>query len=254
MKRALLALVATTLLAAAATAAPDTCEVPDYLTHVPGRLPHVVAALKEHRLNILVVGTGSSTLKGPNGAKEAYPARLQASLAQKLPGVAAAVSTDVQTRRTTADMIKDLQKHILDAKPDVVLWQTGTVDAMRNIDPDDFRAALEKGAVLLRKAGVDLILVNMQYSPHTEPMITPAAYADAMRWVAEQNDLPLFDRLAIMKYWSETGTFDFSAPHAPHLAERVHDCFGKLIAALIIDTAGPTTRAAPVAPPAKAND
>jgi hypothetical protein len=245
MRTTALALVGLMLATVVATAEPDTCTVPDYLIHVSGRLPHATAALKNHRLTVLVVGTGSSTLRGPNGASAAYPARLQDALRRKLPAATITVRTDVKTRRDTADMVKDLQKDVLDAKPDVVLWQTGTVDAMRNVDPDDFRAALENGVLLLRAAGVDVILMNMQYSPQTEPMITSTAYADAMHLVAEQTDVPLFDRLATMRYWSQVGAFDFSDPRAPHLAERVHDCLGRLLAALIVHITTPAADAPP---------
>jgi hypothetical protein len=60
-----------------------------------------------------------------------------------------------------------------------------------------------------------------------------------MRWVSQQTDAPLFDRLAAMKHWSETGVFDFSgADRSTRLAERVHDCFGKLLADVIFNAAG----------------
>ena len=55
--------------------------------------------------------------------------------------------------------------------------------------------------------------MNLQYSPRTETMISPAPYIDNMRVVAQQHDAPLFDRFAIMRYWSESGDFDlFSRP------------------------------------------
>jgi hypothetical protein len=65
-------------------------------------------------------------------------------------------------------------------------------------------------------------------------MISITAYADNMRWVALQHDVPLFDRLALMKHWSELGTFDlYDASKNTDTAERVHDCIGRLLAGLI---------------------
>ena len=40
-----------------------------------------------------------------------------------------------------------------DKKPTLVIWQTGTVDAMRSIDPDDFRTAVDDGVAAMEKAG-----------------------------------------------------------------------------------------------------
>ena len=53
--------------------------------------------------------------------------------------------------------------------------------------------------------------MNMQYSPRTESMLDVSAYADVMRWVAQQRNVLLFDRLAIMHYWNDVGTFDLYA-------------------------------------------
>jgi len=237
MTRIALVLIGT-LLAARALAGSQSCEVPDYVTHVDAPLTRVSAVVaKDHRLDILVLGTGSSALPGVEGARSAYPARLEAALAKRLPGAAVTVRTEVKTRRTTADMVNDLEKYLLDGKPTLVVWQTGTVDAIRGIDPDEFRAALEKGVAVLSAAGTDVILVNMQYSPRTDVMIAGGAYADNLRLVAQQHDLPLFDRLSAMKHWNETGAFDLSGPNTGHMAEKVHDCLGKLLAELIVNAA-----------------
>jgi hypothetical protein len=105
-------------------------------------------------------------------------------------------------------------------KPTLVIWQTGTVDAMRSVDPDDFRSALDEGVVALQNAGADLVLINLQYSPRTETMISAPPYLDNMRVVAQQHEVPLFDRFAIMRHWNEAGDFDlFSTSHGVDLAK-----------------------------------
>jgi hypothetical protein len=217
--------------------APASCPAPEHVTHVEGKLPGAAAAIaKDHRLSILVLGTGSSTLPGADGANAAYPMRLKAALTERLKNVEVTLTTEVRSRRTTGDMVKTLQT-VLDAKPNLVIWQTGTFDAMRGVDPDEFRATLKSGVKKLQAAGIDVILVNMQYSPRTEMMVAAGTYAENMRWVAQQRDAPLFDRLGLMKYWSEEGTFDFSAPEAASkVAQQVHNCIGKLLADLIMDT------------------
>lgn len=212
------------------------CDLPDYVTQVDGALSRVPLAVeKEHKLRVLVVGTGSSAL-GQEGAMSAYPARLEAALAAALPKVAIAVSTDIKMRRTAVEMAAIMGKIAANGKPDLVVWQTGTVDAIRGIDPDVFRDALEAGIRAARAAGADVILVNMQYSPRTETMIAVQAYADAMHSVAQQQDVPLFDRLAAMKHWSESGIFDLAAPNRSRVAEKVHDCLGRALAQLIVQS------------------
>jgi lysophospholipase L1-like esterase len=224
---------------AASAAAQDesSCAVAAHLAYADYALSRVAAALKTGaRLEILVMGSGSSTLPGPGGAEQAYPARLQAALTKRFPDVATKVVSHAKSGRDTADMSRDLQKILKAQKPTLVVWQAGTVDAMRGVDPDSFQAALEKGVEALHGAGVDVILVNMQYSPRTESMIAIGTYADTMRVVAQQQETPLFDRFAIMKHWNELGTFDLlAATKSVDMAARVHDCIGQLLADVIVD-------------------
>jgi lysophospholipase L1-like esterase len=215
------------------------CDIPGYLLSGTNELKHVAeAAQKEKRLTIAVVGTGSSILAGPDGPRSAYPARLEAALKQKLPSVAVKVVTLARTRMTAEDLAKGMEKVLVDEKPDLVIWQTGTLDAIRRIDPDEFRAGLEEGVETLHKGGADVILMNMQYSPRTDIVVPLGPYADDMRVVAQQHEIPLFDRLAIMRHWSDTGAFDLYAAGKDNvLAQRVHDCIGRGIASMIMDAA-----------------
>jgi hypothetical protein len=55
--------------------------------------------------------------------------------------------------------------------------------------------------------------------------------------VSQERDVPLFDRLGIMRHWSEVGAFDLYAGGKDNvLAQRVHDCIGRAIALLIINS------------------
>jgi hypothetical protein len=219
---------------------PAECRVAEQLIERDFALPQVTRAIAAKRLDILVVGAGSSLLPGPNGANNAYPARLQLALAEKLPGVAVKVTTDVKPKRSAAEMVKSLTPALAATKPALVVWQTGTVDAMQSIDTDQFRAALDQGVNIARSAGADVVLINAQYSPRTDSMIALGTYAENMRWVALQHDMPLFDRFSIMKLWADLGTFDLYSPAKKlDTAERVHDCLGRLLADLVLESAKP---------------
>lgn len=216
---------------------PQSCEVPAYLLTNESVLSKVGEAVKTNRrLDILVVGSRSSTITGSDNA--AYPARLQAALRETLPNVTVNVAVELVPKKTAEEVAAALGKLVEEKKPTLVVWQTGTVDAMRSIDPDDFRAAIDEGVAALQNAGTDVVLMNMQYSPRTETMISMVSYIDNMRVVAQQHDVPLFDRFAIMRQWNETGEFDlFSAVHGVELAKRVHDCLGRALSTFVIDTA-----------------
>jgi hypothetical protein len=220
---------------------PAECRVAENMIEPNFALQQVIRAIAAKHLNILVLGAGSSLLPGANGNKDAYPARMQHALAERLSGVEVKVTTDVKPKRSAADMVKELPHALAAVKPSLVVWQTGTVDAMQAIDPDQFSQALDRGISIARSAGADVVFINPQYSPRTESMIALGTYADDMRWVALQQEVPLFDRFGIMKLWADLGTFDFySTTKKLDMAEHVHDCIGRLLADLVIAAAKPS--------------
>jgi hypothetical protein len=217
--------------------APKSCEVPDSLLSTESQLPKVADAVKNGRpLDILIVGSRSSTILGSEAS--AYPARLQVSLQERLAKAAVNISLEIQPKKTAEETAGSLVKVMEGKKPTLVIWQTGTVDALRSVDPDDFRNAVDEGVVALQSAGADVVLMNPQYSPRTEMMISVPPYVDNMRAVAQQHDVPLFDRFAIMHQWNDQGDFDlFSASPGIELAKRVHDCLGRALSKFIVDAA-----------------
>jgi hypothetical protein len=214
------------------------CYVAGGLVHTDFALPRTAAAIDRKHVSVVVLGSASSSLPGTEGAAKAYPARLQESLTRRLAGVTVKVVARTKARDTASEMVKVLRQMLVDEKPDLVVWQTGTVDAMLGVDPDDFQSALGTGLDVLNAGKTDAVFVNMQYSPRTDSMISLGAYVDAMRFVALQREIPLFDRLGVMKEWNEMGVFDLStATKKIDVAERVHDCIGRMLARLVVDGA-----------------
>src|SRR5262249_28630632 len=151
------AILGTILLAGLLAAAPaaygedapqPACEVPANLLNSDSTLARVAAAVKSGKpLNVLVVGSRSSTIPSQDGS--AYPAKLQAMLKDGLTKVPVNVSVEIQSGKTAEDMAHSLVKLVEAKSPTLVIWQTGTYDAIRGIDPDDFRGAVDDGVTAL---------------------------------------------------------------------------------------------------------
>jgi len=231
------------LLVAAPSRAEDAhgCAVPAYLLATESTLPKVADAIKTRkRLDILVAGSGSSALPGSDGASMSYPSRLEAALREALAGVTVNVRTELRPKKTAAEAAEGfgqmMDKLPPDQKPDLVIWQTGTVDAIRSVDPDDFRAALDTGVEALQTAGSEVLLINLQYNPRMETMLSVGPYNDTIRVVAQQHEVPMFDRFSIMRHWSDAGDFDlFGSVHGYGMAKRVHDCIGRALSAMVVE-------------------
>jgi hypothetical protein len=232
------ALVGVFACATAAAGADDAaCAVASHLVQVDAALPRAAEAVAKTRsLTITVAGTTSSSLPGAEGPRLAYPARLEVALAKRLPGIAVKVVPYVAPRQTAAAMAAAFPKILKADKPALVVWQTGTYDAMQGIGPEPFQTTLEETVDALHAGGADVILVNMQFSPRTDSVLASQAYAEAIRWVALEHGVNLFDRQAIMRQWSELGTFDLmAATKSLDTAAQVHNCIGTLLADLVAD-------------------
>ena len=237
MRTLSLALAGLFAYAGAALAQTGNCMEAAALVHADAGLSRAAVAIaSRHELKVAVAGSASSILAGPGGTRAAYPVTLQSALSERLPGVAVRMTNTAKPRQTAAEMQAGFGQVLAEQKPDLLIWQTGTVDAMRGIDVDQFRAALEKGIDQLHAGGADVLLMNMQYSPRTESMIAADNYAEIMRGVALREEIPIFDRLAVMKEWNDEGTFDLSTTTKnSEMAEQVHVCIGRLLADLVVE-------------------
>ena len=139
-----LTLLAGLLASAPSRADPSSCEVPAYLLLTESPLPRVEAAVKAGRLlDIVVVGSRSSSIATSEAS--AWPGRLQAMLTERLK-VPVNVSVELQIKKTAEEVATGLVKLVEVKKPTFVIWQTGTYDAMRSVDPEDFRNLGHLGA------------------------------------------------------------------------------------------------------------
>ena len=226
------------LLAAGPTrAAADSCDVPDNLVETFARLPRVGLSVKrDHKLEIVVL-SAAPKLSGEASSLKSYPYYLESELRERLKGTDVHVFAQSEPRKTILEIARDLPHLLSERQPVLVIWQTGTVEAMRGIDPDGYGRALDSSVAALQNGGADVVLINQQFSPRTDFMFDGGPYTENMRWVSQTRDIPLFNRYEVMKYWGETGTFDLTALKNDGTYEKVHRCIGRLIADLVMRAA-----------------
>ena len=220
---------------APAPVAPPACDVPDQFRYLTDDLPFMDRAVKRtHTLKVVVVGSASTV--GP-GAETAYPARFEKELARRLPGVLVSVTVKAKSGFTAVDMVKTIKSEVIPAKPALVIWQTGTVDAVQGANAETFADSLVAGIEALHKASIDVILMDMQYSPFTSSMVNLELYRKLMIWVAQRRDVFLFHRYDLMHYWSENQIFDLGVTDRAEqrrVADSIHGCIGQMLAQAVL--------------------
>lgn len=233
----LAALIALPLLPA--EAASRDCSVPPELIesedlHLPLTTERVRA--KQPVTIVAIGGASTAGTAAANPEQEAYPRRLEENLRRRHPDVPITVVNKGVARQTTQDMVDRFGNDIYPLAPTLVVWETGTADAVRSLDVDAFATALEAGLADLKNHRLDIVLVNMQYSRNTVSVINFEPYLEAMQHTADVDDIYLFRRFETMKYWSENGVFNFidvpKEQRAP-LAAQVYECLAERLAEAI---------------------
>jgi acyl-CoA thioesterase-1 len=212
----------------------EQCTAPAELAPDNPKLPALGERLRQKKpVKIVAIGGGSTAGAAAQSPTLAYPARLQEELAQRYPEIPVIVVNKGVPRQTAQEMLDRFASDVLPEAPTLVIWETGTTDAARAVEVEDFAATLESGIALLRDNHVDAMLVDMQYSRRTASIINFDRYLEAMRRVADVDEAYLFQRFAIMRYWSETGVFDYeNVPKndRAHAAAIIYDCIARRLA------------------------
>lgn len=230
------ALLAASTLAGSASAemAAARCAVPSDLIADAPVLPGLAQRFRDRQPVVIVAIGGASTSGVAAGdPAKAYPQQLQLALQRRHPDVPITVLNKGVPRQTARDMIARFNADVLAAKPNLVIWETGTVDAVRAVEIDDFAEALEQGITALRAHGAAIMLVDMQYNPSLASVIDFGPYLDALHRAADLDGVYLFRRYDIMRYWSDNGRFELvEVPRAKQsgLAAEIYRCLGDAMA------------------------
>ena len=168
-----------------------------------------------------------------------FPMRMKAALESRIPGLTVSLSVRGGRNLTAEDMLVPLRAGLAAPQPpQLVIWQTGTVDAVRNVPPGQFNQALSDGTDAVIEAHSDLILVDPQFSRFLQANADLPPYFSALRNAAALPRVVLFPRFELMENWSEAGGLDIEAAEPQdtlRAVEALHACLGTLLAGMVLD-------------------
>jgi lysophospholipase L1-like esterase len=227
-----------------------TCLVPKELGRFAAPLPNLTHAVTAtNGIHIIAVGSSSTAGSGASSQLASYPARLDAELDRRFPRKDFIVTNYGTGGQLARDMLTRIREDVLLQKPSLVIWQTGVNDAVQDVGVETFQETLETGIRELKGAGIDVVLVDMQFYPRSERVAVYGDYLKAMRVVAQGQNIPLFGRFAIMKHLVKSGQYttdQLLAPDNFHLNDLSYGCLADLLADAIEEqvkaamrTAGP---------------
>jgi hypothetical protein len=213
------------------------CDVPAELIRVEVTLPHLSERLRaKDPVKIVAIGGASTTGAAAGSPDLAYPHRLQEILDRWYPNIPITVVNRGVPRQTAQQMLERFPSDVIAEDPILVIWETGTTDAVRGVEVDDFAAALQGGIDQLKTRSIDIILIDMQFSRSTVTVIDFERYLSTLHRVGEVNELYVFPRFEMMRYWSEQNVFNFDGVaknERASLAASVYECIGRNLAEAI---------------------
>jgi len=208
-----------------------------------GSLPHVAGKLAAGQ-PVVIVAFGSSSTQGYGSSSPEfnYPNRLAAQLHRKYPGADITVLNHGIGGEDAPEMMKRLQTSVIDAKPDLVIWQVGTNAVLRNLDPAETARMVEDGVARIQGAGADLVLVDPQYSPRvTEHGERASKMVKLLGRVAELRHVGIFPRFEVMREWHDQQSLpidSFVISDGLHMNDWGYACFAQLLGDDIIESVG----------------
>lgn len=221
-----------------ARAAETPCPIPSDAFDFEPYLPNTLAALEAGQdVTIVTVGGAATEGQAAGGNDASWPARMGVALKDRFPQARIAVHNRSVARQTASEMVKRFDRDVVAQRPTLVIWETGTIDAVRGVDPAEFRETLQAGLEKLREASSEVVFMDMQYSRLTHAVIHFNRYLVLMRGVADVGDVPLFPRHKIMRDWAEAGILETSesTPEARRaLADKLYRCIGSAVAEFIL--------------------
>lgn len=263
----LMCVVAALILAqpAKASGSGDPCPMRDEIPGLADDLSRVAARLQAAK-HLEVLAVGSATMFGPEASlapgtvtaqtmagafsgtppagtqiltppsERAFPLQMAKQLRTLVPGLEVQVTVRGGRGLLASEMLELLRKELAAKQYDMVIWQTGTVEAVRNLPPGEFGQILSDGAQAVQAAGADLVLVDPQYSRFLQTNSNLDPYFQALQQVAAMPGVVLFHRFDLMRGWANDGAIDLERTSRSDREKAIgtlHACLGRHLARLV---------------------
>ncbi len=244
------------LLTAAGPAWPLTtggrvCDLPPELTTPSAPLARVAAALAaKGGLDILALGSGSTVgdSAGTGGPilssrtrESSFPYRMADALRAMRPALRFNLTVKGGRNMTAEMMLPILRQALDDHHYDLVLWQTGTVEAVHGLRPDALHSVLEDGAEAVESARADLVLIDPQFSRFLRANADLNPYETVLDQLTNTRDVTLFHRFDLTQGWVDSGRIDLervSREQRDKTLAVLNACLGQALAHYVLAAPG----------------
>lgn len=193
-------------------------------------------ALKEGRVvRVLAIGSSSTSGVGASSPFATYPVRLENDLEVQFKGV----DIDVISRGVPGEAgmgaCSRMKREVAEAKPDLVVWQIGTNDAVGRADIDELKVNLARTLQWLARNYIDVVLIDPQFTSRLAADDHYTHVVRAIEEVAKQERVLLVHRFSAMADLAkQKGEGALLAGDRFHLNDLGYRCMAEYAAGAIV--------------------
>jgi acyl-CoA thioesterase I len=186
-------------------------------------------------VKVLAIGSSSTVGIGASSPSATYVARLETTLEGSFKELDFEVLGRGMSGEVAQGAADRMKTEVGQTKPDLVVWQVGTNDAIRHVSVDSFKDCLRTTLAWLRQQWIDVVLIDPQYGAalvkdeHYEQVV--AAIAE----VAREHRVLLVDRFEAMRELHRVhGDRFYLTSDNLHMNDTGHRCMAEQLARSIV--------------------
>lgn len=208
----------------------SACDTPISALAAPAPLPHVAAALKNKRLDILIIG---SPIGMSRSLHKPFPDALESLLEKALAGVDVIVSDRPVSGETAATAAERMRTAVALERPDLLIWQVGANDALQFVAPEDYEDDVRDGVRWAKDNEIDVLLVGFETNPWLHDQSEAKAIREATRHVAQAENVLYLRRLEAMQFLAKTRK-SVAQGDNPFSLDAGFDCLAEQLAQALV--------------------
>jgi lysophospholipase L1-like esterase len=212
------------------------CQAPAADIAAPAPLPNLAATLATRkRIRILAIGSSSTYGIGASSRTRNYPAQLHDILGKALNGVEVDIVNRGVSGEVASTTAERLRSEVAIERPDLVLWQLGTNDALSRVPPEQFEQTVRSTVDWLKADKIDVVLVGLQYTPKFVRDDNYKEIRDLLLKLASSENILYIRRFEAMQFIARArSTPTMMSTDEFHLNDLGYRCMAEHIAQAVI--------------------
>lgn len=201
-------------------------------------LPRTVEKLKARgELRVLAIGSSSTAGIGASSPKKNYPTQLETILERVFKGLDVVTINRGVSGEVAAATAERLKAQVALERPDLVLWQVGTNDALARVPVEDFGQSVTDTVRWLKEFGADVVLVGLQYTPQVARDEYYAAIRATLHKIAVAESVLLVRRFEAMQFLEQGHAGELLSADGLHLNDLGYLCMAEHVARAVVVSA-----------------